>query len=45
MNKFSKVERSWMLYDWANSAYSIIITTAVFPCFLKRLLLMRVLVM
>ena len=35
MNKYSKVERSWMLYDWANSAYSIIITTAVFPLFFK----------
>lgn len=35
MKKFSRVENSWMLYDWANSAYSIIITTAVFPIFYK----------
>lgn len=35
MKKFSKVENNWMLYDWANSAYSIIITTAVFPIFYK----------
>ncbi|MHA6259054.1 MFS transporter [Sporosarcina sp. CAU 1771] len=35
MRKFSKLENSWMLYDWANSAYSIIITTAVFPIFYK----------
>ncbi|MET3699693.1 UMF1 family MFS transporter [Bacillus oleivorans] len=35
MKKFSKQERSWMWYDWANSAYSIIITTAVFPLYYK----------
>lgn len=35
MRKFSKIENSWMMYDWANSAYSIIITTAVFPIFYK----------
>ncbi|PAD45419.1 MFS transporter [Shouchella clausii] len=33
--RFSKQEKSWMLYDWANSAYSIIVTTAVFPLFFK----------
>ncbi|MBS4218605.1 MFS transporter [Bacillus sp. FJAT-49711] len=33
--KFSKEENSWVLYDWANSAYSIIITSAVFPIFYK----------
>lgn len=33
--KYSKVENSWMLYDWANSAYSLIITTAVFPLYYK----------
>jgi UMF1 family MFS transporter len=31
----TKQERSWVLYDWANSAYSIIITTAIFPIFFK----------
>ncbi len=35
MKRFTKAENSWMLYDWANSAYSIIITTAVFPLFYK----------
>ncbi|MBS4223655.1 MFS transporter [Lederbergia citrea] len=35
MKKYTKQENSWMLYDWANSAYSIIITTAVFPLFYK----------
>ncbi|MFD1205907.1 MULTISPECIES: MFS transporter [Sporosarcina] len=33
--KYSKAENSWMFYDWANSAYSIIITTAVFPLYYK----------
>jgi MFS transporter, UMF1 family len=35
MKRFTKEENSWMLYDWGNSAYSIIITTAVFPIFYK----------
>lgn len=35
MKKFTKEETSWALYDWGNSAYSIIITTAVFPLFYK----------
>ncbi|HEX5563920.1 MAG TPA: MFS transporter [Sporosarcina sp.] len=33
--RYTKEEKSWMYYDWANSAYSIIITTAVFPLFYK----------
>src|SRR4051794_14049015 len=35
MGRYTKTEKSWMFYDWANSAYSIIITTAVFPIFYK----------
>ncbi|MBW3110551.1 MFS transporter [Bacillus sp. MCCB 382] len=35
MKRFSKEESSWIFYDWANSAYSIIISTAVFPLFYK----------
>ncbi|WP_244865211.1 MFS transporter [Xylanibacillus composti] len=35
MKRFTKQETSWMFYDWANSAYSIIISTAVFPLFYK----------
>jgi UMF1 family MFS transporter len=31
----TRVERSWVLYDWANSAYSITVTAAVFPIFFK----------
>ena len=32
-----KVERSWILYDWANSAYSIAITTAILPLYYKNI--------
>lgn len=35
MRRFTKQENSWMFYDWANSAYSIIISTAVFPLYYK----------
>jgi UMF1 family MFS transporter len=35
MKRMSKQEKSWVFYDWANSAYSIIITTAVFPLYFK----------
>ena len=35
MKNYSKEENSWIFYDWANSAYSIIITTAVFPLYYK----------
>ncbi|MGY4686456.1 MFS transporter [Petrotoga miotherma] len=33
--KLTKEERSWILYDWANSAYSVAITTALLPIFFK----------
>lgn len=35
MNKLTKQESSWVYYDWANSAYSILITTAIFPLYFK----------
>ena len=31
MKNLTKSERSWVFYDWANSAHSIIISTAIFP--------------
>ncbi|MBB6217375.1 UMF1 family MFS transporter [Anaerosolibacter carboniphilus] len=31
----TKQERSWILQDWANSAYSIAISTAILPIFFK----------
>lgn len=33
LKRFSKPEWSWILYDWANSAYSIIVTAAVLPIY------------
>lgn len=35
MGRLSKEESSWVFYDWGNSAYSVIISTAVFPLFYK----------
>ncbi|MFZ7120978.1 MAG: MFS transporter [Eubacteriaceae bacterium] len=35
--KFSKEELSWILYDCGNSAYSIIITTAIFPIYFTNM--------
>lgn len=37
MRKLSREERSWITYDWANSAYSIVITTAIFPIFYESI--------
>ncbi|HMM32816.1 MAG TPA: MFS transporter, partial [Clostridia bacterium] len=31
-SKFTKTEKSWMMYDWANSAYSIL-TASILPIF------------
>jgi MFS transporter, UMF1 family len=30
-----KVVRAWYMYDWANSVYSLVITTAIFPIYYK----------
>jgi MFS transporter, UMF1 family len=35
MSRMSKQEKGWVLYDWANSAYSLLITTAIFPLYFK----------
>lgn len=35
MKKMSVPERSWAFYDWANSAYSIVVVTAIFPLLFK----------
>ncbi|ENQ3106675.1 MFS transporter [Bacillus cereus] len=35
MKKMSRQEKSWILYDWANSVYSLVITTAIFPIYFK----------
>ncbi|SDZ50778.1 MFS transporter, UMF1 family [Evansella caseinilytica] len=36
MGKYNKAEKSWMMYDWADSAYFLIITTAIFPIYYKE---------
>ena len=35
MRGFTKLEKSWMMYDWGSSAFSVIITTAIFPIYYK----------
>jgi len=30
-----KVIKAWIMYDWANSVYPLVITTAIFPLFYK----------
>lgn len=30
-----KTERAWCMYDWANSVYSLVITSAIFPVYYK----------
>ena len=35
MGKLTKTEKSWAMYDWANSAYSMTITSTLLPIFFK----------
>jgi UMF1 family MFS transporter len=37
LKSFTLKERSWIFYDWANSAYSSIVTATIFPIFYKSL--------
>ena len=32
-----KVQKAWTMYDWANSVYSLVITTTIFPIFYNAL--------
>ncbi|MDH6364178.1 UMF1 family MFS transporter [Enterococcus sp. PF1-24] len=32
---YTKEERGWILYDWANSAYSLVVVTAILPIYFK----------
>jgi UMF1 family MFS transporter len=32
----SRTVRAWYMYDWANSVYSLVITTAIFPIYYKE---------
>ena len=35
MSKLSNTEKSWALYDWGNSAYSMVITSTILPLYFK----------
>ena len=37
MKKFSKEERSWIMYDWADSVFATIMVAAVFPVFVVNM--------
>lgn len=37
LKSFSLQEKSWILYDWANSAFTVIITASILPIFFKSL--------
>ena len=37
VNHPKKVKTAWAMYDWANSVYSLVITTAIFPIFYNAL--------
>src|SRR6188474_1457658 len=32
----TKTVRAWYMYDWANSVYSLVISSAVFPIYYKE---------
>ena len=35
MSKLNNTEKSWVLYDWANSAYSLVVTSTILPLYFK----------
>ncbi|WP_338448931.1 MFS transporter [Niallia oryzisoli] len=35
MGKMTAPERGWAFYDWANSAYTLVVVTAIFPLYFK----------
>ena len=35
--KFTVAEKSWMLYDWANSVYATNIMAAIFPIYFVKM--------
>lgn len=37
MLKLTKIEKSWAMYDWANSAYSMTITSTIMPLYFKMI--------
>lgn len=37
MIKLNEVEKSWVFYDWANSAYSLTVTSTILPLYFKMI--------
>lgn len=37
MSKYNGVQKAWAFYDWANSVYSLVIATAIFPLFYEAI--------
>lgn len=37
LKNFSREEKSWMLYDWANSAFSAIVAAIILPIYFKSM--------
>ena len=35
LKNYTREERSWMFYDWANSAFSAIVAAIILPVFFK----------
>lgn len=38
MKNINKLEKSWIMYDWANSAYTLTVTSTILPLFFKMIL-------
>ncbi len=36
--KFTKLEKSWIMYDWANSSYAVIMLAAIFPVYFTSMI-------
>lgn len=37
LKKFTRAEKSWIFYDWANSAFSAIVAAIILPIFFKEM--------
>lgn len=35
MSKYNKIEKSWIMYDWASSTFSMIIITTILPLYFR----------
>ncbi len=35
--KFNKIQRGWAMYDWANSVYSLVISTVLLPIYYEAM--------